>query len=577
MRTSSRATVAFVALSFLAFPSAFAASSTRVAGTWDLYGEAKPAGAAKPDAYHGTVGVQEGAGGKLDLTFDYTYDLTGSHVTLTGTGTRVGTKITYELPLATGMTDKVGALANGGDVADAGKITGTMWLTTSGRLLWTHWTSSKDGSTGEERLRRTASADPATTPTAPVTPVTPTKPTPPDEPAPTKDLITLVDGDGKDVPADKKNTDGVIVPLDIDEAGAHHLLPVKLTPPPGTAAGATFQLAPTGNVALWTDADKTKRAESTIPAAAITLYVEGLHASAGETIGVQLLAGSKAVAQDKAKVVVARSAFLILGHGNAGSFRLDDYLSSHRIDGRTNPTIAEGKDESGKPTPWAVYTLTSQKGASLALSTEGSAVAYDGHSNFGLGYAFSPGYSSLSQFMLIADAQVPVNWEYLREHQGHPDLMFSNAEYGDDASTSEFSDPVQVPKEIEGTHGTYATSRYPASGGDGNRCHLIKGSPSWHDHHYGDPDNTRIVIKAGARDMPAKKWGKLFLNSCYSGPYYFDSFGGHGTLFFTTDESSSADTSALFLEGCIEGKSNDDTLKSLNAAENINDYKVFSR
>jgi len=87
--------------------------------------------------------------------------------------------------------------------------------------------------------------------------------------------------------------------------------------------------------------------------------------------------------------------------------------------------------------------------------------------------------------------------------------------------------------------------------------------------------NTRIVIKSGAKDMPAKRWSKLYLNSCYSGPYYFDSFGGRGTLFYTTEESASPQTSAIFLESCIQGKSNDDTLKALNKAENINDYHVF--
>ena len=75
--------------------------------------------------------------------------------------------------------------------------------------------------------------------------------------------------------------------------------------------------------------------------------------------------------------------------------------------------------------------------------------------------------------------------------------------------------------------------------------------------------------------MPAKRWSKLFLNSCYSGDYYHSSFGGRGTLFFAKDESSSPQTSALLIEGFIEGKSNEDVLKDLNHVENINDYHDF--
>ena len=589
MTAHPRATrLALLAFSLVALPSAFAATSNQVGGSWDLYGESKAHG-----NYHGTVGVTEGTGGKLDLTFDFTYDVTGEHVTLTGTGTRTGSKVDYELPLSTGISDKVGSVVSGEDAKDPGKIVGTMWLTTSGRILWTHWKNTGDGSTGEERLRRTKqdpgqSSVPAEPKPAPKPPET-KPPVEPETPPPTKDIITLVDGNGSDVPAAKKNTDGVIVPLDLDQGSAHHLLPVKLKKPAGTPDGATYQLAPSANLALWSDANKTKKAGSSLPAADVTLYVEGLHSSAsdaGETLGVQLLSAEKAVAQDHGKVTVARSAFLLLGHGSAGSWHLDDYLSAHKVDGRTDPVLVKGKDESGKPTAWAVWRWQSKKGATLALSTEKSVVAYDGHSNFGLGYAFETNHTSISQFMLISDAQVPVNWEYLRDHQEHPNLMIADSEYGDDSGTRELYDPVEVPKEIEGDHGSYATHRFPPSGGDGNRCHLTRGSVKWLDYHYalpgddGKPDltNTRIVVKSGARDMPAKKWSRLYLHSCYSGPYYYDSFGGQGAFFFTTDEAAvGSDCSSVFIESCVEGKANEDVLKALNAVENLNDFHVFSQ
>lgn len=586
MRAYSRVSAVVVAAgaTVAATSAAFGVAAVKVNGHWDLYGESSNKG-----PYHGTVDVTESQPGKVQLDFHIKYDKSGDRLDLTGSGTRQGHKVDYELPLESGISQQLDRMGLAPE--SAGSITGTMWLTTSQKLMWTHWTNSKDGSTGDERLRR--AADPTSVPdagtTAPATTATAshgtgatTPPTTPPKKVPQKDLITLVDGDGKDVPAARKDTDGVVVSLDIDDSSTqHHLLAAKLTPPAGTAADATIKLTPTGNLKLWQDAAKTKALPASVPATASTFYIEGLGGGSVEGIGAQLVSAGKATAQDHAKVTVAHSAFLILGHGNAGSWALGQYTSGKKIDGRDSPAIVPGKDAGGKPVFWACFVVQTEASAKVALSTQGSVVAYDGHSNFGLGFAFSPGYSKLSQFMLISEPQIPVNWVYLREEQGHPQLMFDQGEYGDDAATPAFSDPVEVPIEYQGAHGNYSSHEFPASGGEdrgGTRHPLVRGAQRFKDYHYalgGDLANTRIVIKSGQKDMPTKRWSKLYLNSCYSGSYYHHSFGGHGTLYFTTEESSSPQTSALFLEGCIEGKADDATLAGMNAAENINDYYVY--
>lgn len=431
--------------------------------------------------------------------------------------------------------------------------------------------------------------------------------------AATGDLLVLLDGSGQPVAKAKKKTDGVVLAVNLDDddkdggSGADgvttittdrddengvsnedDLLAFRLAKPANAALGSRFLLSFSDKLAVWrtkTKAPGTRiKNGDTIEAKDETLWLEGRDASAGgtpETLSVQLLApNGAATLQDEGKVFVARSAFLLLGHGHSSSSSLESWLGSHKADSRKNPVLVRGKDEKGKAQAWAVYLWSTEKQAKIALSTAGSVIAYDGHSNFGLGFAFETNFSRVSQFLNIADAQVPVNWPYLRDHQDHPNLIFEDAEYGDDASTPKFSDPVAVDRWIQGDNDQYHTRRWPAGGnGGGTRYPLVRGKDyKWDDHHYlvdSDATNARIVVKAGSRDMPAKRWSKLFLNSCYGGPYYYDSFGGRGTLFFTTDEASSPLTSAIFIESCIEGKSNDQTLKALNKAENINDYHVF--
>jgi hypothetical protein len=505
-------------------------------------------------AYTGNVEITDsGSGVTLQGTQSFA---SGKTETWSATGTRKGNEITFEGPSSVGFVH-----ALDGDKADGAKGRhGTYTISEDGTRLMGVWKDDANGTSGRETATSVASSG---------------------------GLLVLVDGNGKDVPRAKKTTDGVVVAADVRETDSapRQLLPFKLEVKKAVANGQLVLDFPEAKLAVWADASATKSIKAGAPfdAKSETLYLEGLSpstAGASETLKVRLQVGATVKDQDQGKVTVAQSAFLICGHGTSGTYELDSYMAAHKLDKRTSPTLVMGKTDAGKPVPWAVFELSTQRGASLALSTEGAVVAYDGHSNFGLGFAFgvtAAGFTSLHQFMLISDPQCAVNWVYLREEQGHPNLMFEESEYGDDSSTPEFSDPVAVPRTITGAQKSYndmRTVRFPLEGGQGERLHLQRGQQRWQDTHDAI-DGTRIVLKTGAPDMPAKRWSKLMLNSCYSGPYYYDSFGGRGTLFFTLDESSSPKTSAIFIEGCIEGKSNDQITSETNAEENIWDYHVF--
>lgn len=541
-------------------------------GSWSVRGTHATLG-----AYSGTLKVEEDAGqGTFSFSAEATTDR-GEKLAWRGTGRRSGSAVFTRFTLrAPGI---VGALDG---AARAEPCRGSYRIGADGRTLSGRWWSEADPA---RRATETLTLGDAT---------------------PSLDgLLVLVDGNGADVTGVKKTTDGVLLRVNLDDDdqdggrggdgeleivpdkddrdgvnGENDLLPFKLARPATCPQGATLAISFGPRLAVWKSATKAAgtRVESgtKLPAAATTLYLEGLSPSepgAPETLEVTLEANGRAIGTDRGRVHVARPAFLLSGH--SASAPSTDALVRRAADRRRDPIFIRGKDASGKAVAWTVHAFNTEKGAKIALSTEGAVVAYHGHSNFGLGYAFATGFTSVRQFMNIAEPQVPVNWEYLRDHQEHPGLMFADDEYGDDSTTSTFSDPVEVAATVRGTLASYENTRYPLDGGNGTRLRLTRGRVKWQDRHTGQPGDARIVVKAGSRDMPAKRWSKLYLRSCYSGPYYFDSFGGRGTFFYTHDEVSSTTSAALFIECCIDGRSDAETLRALNRDQNVHDYHVF--
>lgn len=384
-------------------------------------------------------------------------------------------------------------------------------------------------------------------------------------------------GDGeKVVVPDAEDTNGV--------PGENDLLKLKTVAPPNVPTGAKLRLGWTERLAVYKDRDKKERlsgALATFPAEGEqTLYLEGRSPSEpgkGEFVTLELVEGSQVLESDRVRVHVAQAAILVLGDGGGGGWMTEDYGRRKRKDSRTNPWVIRGRDGDGNVAYWSLSIAESERDAKLALSCPNACVAYDGHSNFGMGFAFETGLRTLREFMNIADEQIPVNWPYLREEQGHPQIMFDESEYGDDLTTSAPFDPVQIGGwKVPGRNGTYSTARFLLRPNrPGSRMTIERGSPRWKDHHYAlAPGNIRIVVQSGSRDLPTPSWQWMFLNSCYSGQYYYYVFN-HGTLYYTTDESSSPRTSIIFLSGVMEGKPKDEILKAVNREENVNDYLDF--
>jgi hypothetical protein len=304
-----------------------------------------------------------------------------------------------------------------------------------------------------------------------------------------------------------------------------------------------------------------------------TVYVTGKSPSSsmdGEVVSLKLYKDTDVICEDKIKLIVAQMMFGLFGDGGGGEETLRSYANAQKKDLRVDPYIIE------KTTAcYSIYIWNTEKFAKIALGAEDGYVVYDGHSNVGIGFAFSTGFTSLSEFMNVGNELSSLDWIHLRNHS-FPNLSIAYSEYGDDPATGTLYDPWMFDRTYQGSLGNY-TYHYAVASDAGNlqlSLNSNSGTPQYNDYHYTLSGDHYIVVKAGAADMPSKNWKKLFLNSCESGNYYYDIFN-HGALFYTYEVCSHHDTTKVFFEGIINEKSNSDILSDLNGLEPVNDYHQF--
>jgi len=431
--------------------------------------------------------------------------------------------------------------------------------------------------------------------------------------------LAVVRPDGTELPENEEETKqkavAVVVNVDDDDAdggeGAHSqtviisdkddaqvdnendLIALRIHAIP-ELAGSVFTLRlvfSNAHIAVWRNANKTTAVQSKSRFAVdedVTLYIEGKSAcSPPETIVpivLQLLRDDTIYATDSAFVTVPKSIFLFAADPDDPA-SVHAYLNSAKKDTRTDPYIlGKASDLNGAK---AVYVWSSEKQAKIALSTPGAYVAFSMHSNFGLGFAFDTGFSSVTDFMNCSEELVGIDWAYLRASQGHPALDISDNDpepcglYGDDPNTQEPYDPHKYVSTFTCGHESAHSYEWPhfssAPAPGAERLHLTRGADRFHDYHWSEMETpseftNRLLVKSGSADMPRKRWSKVLLSTCSSGRYYATIFN-HGTLFFsTTGTTGGMGILRTFADCMIGGFSDEETTRRLNQVEDAYDF-----
>jgi hypothetical protein len=82
--------------------------------------------------------------------------------------------------------------------------------------------------------------------------------------------------------------------------------------------------------------------------------------------------------------------------------------------------------------------------------------------------------------------------------------------------------------------------------------------------HFDDPNGSRrLIVQAPSTDVPTLGYAKFFYNACNTGRDYVESFT-HGDFFYTKESCKVEDATKIFVQGIVEGESNEQIMTNLN-------------
>jgi len=205
---------------------------------------------------------------------------------------------------------------------------------------------------------------------------------------------------------------------------------------------------------------------------------------------------------------------------------------------------------------YEIHLIMNEANFSGALQTNNAYIAFQGHSNYGIGYAWQNPLATIPDFFNVGGsfAAVPTRW--LQASHTNPAIRDKDIatqprpkNYNTDLGFERFPNVVG---DFEAQYILHVgiNSEFPKIYGNGqNRFHYYA--------KEGNQDE-RIIVRSrytGCDDVPKKKmkYKWLLLDSCNSGPYYGDSFK-QGTVFYAENLGAIPnDALKLFVEAIIEG------------------------
>ena len=314
-----------------------------------------------------------------------------------------------------------------------------------------------------------------------------------------------------------------------------------------------------------------------------TFYVEGTNVSlnCGDVTFSSSYSYGSTGANGSSSGTVVRVKKIFVSNGDAAdNYPANDsavtgYLMS------TGATLVGGTwtyyDETTNMTVFETQIIHDQASFKAALQTTNAYVAFHGHSNHGLGLAWTNTLTSVSDFMNIGDPYTGVSWPYIVVHQAN--LVISESDLSQ--SPTNYRTCYLGIERLTNCAGNFATSNIPyvGTGPPTNVFDTVYGSGSSRFHYYKSDTNTdpRIVLKGrypGCDDLPTLRYKWLCMDNCYSGLYYSDSCS-HGVLFYSMDLiASNSDSMKRFVEAVINGWTRDQLVNELNtmAGKNIYEY-----
>lgn len=222
-----------------------------------------------------------------------------------------------------------------------------------------------------------------------------------------------------------------------------------------------------------------------------------------------------------------------------------------------------------------LFDRNAYKTAKLALKTEGTHIAFNGHANWGVGFAFGTGFSNFNQFFWAAGAgQASCSTEGFHEHVQLSPWGPLGANFAAGQVWNGMHDPTATNRIIQGI-AVPDVQRFP-----NKESPVIQpGQPFAHQnealtsntgasmnllyHYLADPavdgdgshDHHSILKQPGNSDVPTTlKYKSLMLTQCNSYRNYIETFK-HGRVIASWHFVSNPRITSTYVTDTVDGKS----------------------
>ena len=233
------------------------------------------------------------------------------------------------------------------------------------------------------------------------------------------------------------------------------------------------------------------------------------------------------------------------------------------------------------------------KAAKLALKTEGAHVAFNGHANWGVGFAFGTNFGNFNQFYWAAGGgQASCNTHGFHEHlqlspwndtltPGFPQPNFAAAQIWngmhDQNAQNRLIQGIPVPN-IQRFPNMENPVVQPGQAFQHHKEHMMTTSLQEMDllyHYTADPaidgddagDHRSILKQPGNSDVPANlKYKSLMLTQCNSYRSFIESFK-HGRVIGTWNYVSNPNITRNYIRNTVDGKTAAEMKADLDSLE----------
>ena len=262
--------------------------------------------------------------------------------------------------------------------------------------------------------------------------------------------------------------------------------------------------------------------------------------------------------------------------------RLESYLDGIKVQRNENLWIVRGKDKQGADRLYGIGIENGKAALIKGLKSNGCTVVFDGHANFGIGPNFiSSTHKTIANFTNFGANYTDIPKSY-RGNGSERDILLNPLQPTETPTQEEATAREHLSEEgwayivlqsdqIMGNDAkNYVVPfigglRFPNQDSVGaNQSFTKKGIGFNNEWHFtNDGGSARLMIRAPSDDLPQLNYKTFFYNACDSGRHFLESIE-HGDYIYTKTICRVESATKIFVEGTLNGKTNEAIITDLN-------------